>query len=126
MKMSSKSETVLIIGASPKEDRYSNKAQKMLIEYGHKVVLVSPKGEDILGVKPYKNLSEIKEKIDTVTMYVSSKHSADMGYEILRLNPQRVIFNPGTESPELQNELLENGISIKEACTLVLLRTNQY
>ena len=124
--MSSKSETVLIIGASPKEDRYSNKAQKMLIEYGHKVVLVSPKGEDILGVKPYKNLSEIKEKIDTVTMYVSPKHSADMGYEILRLNPQRVIFNPGTESPELQNELLENGISIKEACTLVLLRTNQY
>lgn len=124
--MNSGSETVLIVGASPKEDRYSNKAQKMLVEYGHKVALINPRAEEILGVKSHQELAEISEKIDTITMYVSSKISAGMADEILRIKPKRVIFNPGTENPELQKKLRDNGIEAQEACTLVLLRTGQY
>jgi len=42
------------------------------------------------------------------------------------LNPKRVIFNPGTENPDLYKILEENSIEYTEACTLVLLSTNQY
>jgi len=38
----------------------------------------------------------------------------------------RVIFNPGTENPEFYSILKTNGIYFEEACTLVLLSTNQY
>ena len=46
--------------------------------------------------------------------------------EILKLGPKRVIFNPGTENPELYKLLKYNGIAVEIACTLVLLATNQY
>ncbi|MGB5274760.1 MAG: CoA-binding protein, partial [Flavobacteriaceae bacterium] len=46
--------------------------------------------------------------------------------DILKLNPKRVIFNPGTENPELYRLLEEQGIMAIEACTLVLLATDQY
>jgi hypothetical protein len=42
------------------------------------------------------------------------------------INPDRVIFNPGTENKEFQNILSKNGIKTEIACTLVLLSTNQY
>ena len=36
------------------------------------------------------------------------------------------IFNPGTENPEFYQLLKSNNIKVEEACTLVLLTTNQY
>jgi len=45
---------------------------------------------------------------------------------ILKLNPKRVIFNPGTENPILQNKLDQSNIFWEEACTLVLLTTGQF
>jgi len=37
-----------------------------------------------------------------------------------------VIFNPGAENPRLSRVLRANSISTIDACTLVLLQTNQY
>jgi uncharacterized protein len=37
-----------------------------------------------------------------------------------------VIFNPGTENPELYQLLELNNIKSEVACTLVLLTTNRY
>jgi hypothetical protein len=45
---------------------------------------------------------------------------------IIGLKPKRVIFNPGTENPELYSLLKENNIEIEVACTLVMLSMNQY
>lgn len=45
---------------------------------------------------------------------------------ILDLKPKRVLFNPGAENPEFQEILEKNNIEVENACTLVLLSTNQY
>jgi hypothetical protein len=45
---------------------------------------------------------------------------------ILGIQPRRIIFNPGTENPELEGLAQEKGIQAIEACTLVMLKTNQY
>jgi hypothetical protein len=45
---------------------------------------------------------------------------------ILSLAPRRIIFNPGTENPDLQALATSNGIQAIEACTLVMLKTGQY
>jgi hypothetical protein len=37
-----------------------------------------------------------------------------------------VIFNPGTESAAVQERLTQAGIEWFEACTLVMLKTDQF
>lgn len=119
-------EKVAVLGASDDPDRYAYKAFKLLEDHGHKTFLVSPKLSQIDGQKVYPKLNEIKEPIDTLTMYVNPKISSDLTQDILALKPKRVIFNPGSENSELVSRLKENGIASEEACTLVLLRTGQF
>jgi hypothetical protein len=45
---------------------------------------------------------------------------------VIKTKPKRIIFNPGSENEELEKLAKENGIETIEACTLVLLSTNQY
>lgn len=118
--------TVAIIGASPNVDRYSNLAQKALLKHGHNVFPVTPAGGTIDGIACYKSVSEIIEPIDTVTLYIGPKHLAGTIDQICDLHPRRVIFNPGTEDSGLMNQLKKKGIEVLEACTLVLLSTNQF
>jgi predicted CoA-binding protein len=124
-----KSETVFILGASDNPERYSYKAWKMLQEYGHKCVLVSPRIRVIEGEAVYESLSSAKKSVgvvDTLTMYVGPQISTPLEQEILEIAPSRVIFNPGTENAGLQTKLQERGIVVIEGCTLVMLRTGQF
>lgn len=115
----------LVIGASLKEARYSNKAIKRLRDYNHDVKAIGLREGLILDVnidlgKPdYQN-------IDTVTLYLNPKRQEDYYSYIVSLNPKRVIFNPGTENPELYKLLRSKKIEFEESCTLVLLSTGQY
>jgi hypothetical protein len=45
---------------------------------------------------------------------------------ILGLNPKRIIFNPGTENPELIQLAENQGIKTEIACTLVMLSVGNY
>lgn len=117
---------VAILGASKNPERYSYKAFKMLQEYGHRAFPVSPKFAELEGVPACGRLTEIKDQIDTLTMYVGPAISSRLSADILSLRPRRVIFNPGSENPKLRETLRQNGIEVEEACTLVLLRTNQF
>jgi predicted CoA-binding protein len=117
---------VAILGASNNPERYAYLAFKLLKEYGHTPFPVTPKFAELDGVKAYPSLRDIPDKVDTLTMYVGSDISTKLSKDILDLRPRRVIFNPGSENPGLQNELSDAGIQVEEACTLVLLRTKQF
>lgn len=119
-------ETAVVLGASPDPERYSNKAMRMLGEYGHRVIPVSPVYTDIAGQPVLGSLDQVASPVDTLTLYLSPKRLLPLADAIVHLNPKRVIFNPGTETPELQKKLDAAGIPWAEACTLVLLRTGQY
>lgn len=119
------SETVAVLGASPKPERYSNKAIRMLREYGHTVVPVNPAQDEIEGLQVVARVDDL-EGIDTVTVYVGPAHSDALLPGLLALRPKRVIFNPGAENPRLEHALENAGIHVEEACTLVLLRSGQF
>lgn len=124
--MSSKQETVVVLGASNKSDRYSNMAVKMLREHGHRVIPIHPKLKEIEGLQVKPDLKAVEGEVDTLTMYVGAKRSQGMIADIVALNPKRVIFNPGAESAELEKALDKAHIPCLKACTLVMLRTGQY
>lgn len=124
--MTEEKETVVVLGASPKEDRYSNQAVHLLAEHGHHVIPVNPAFENIGGLPTAHKLSDINDKIDTITLYVNEKVSTSQIDDILALKPKRVIFNPGAENSSLRECLKEKGIITEEACTLVMLKTGQF
>ena len=120
------SERVVVLGASPKPERYSNQAVRLLLKHGHQVIPVHPAVERIEGLKVAASLAEAVGPIDTVTMYVGPGRSDAMADELIASAPRRVIFNPGSENPGLANRLTDAGIGVEEACTLVLLNTGQF
>lgn len=117
---------VAVLGASPKEDRYSFKAVRMLKEYGHQPIPVHPAGHVVDGDISKKSLDEITDPVDTLTMYVGPEISDKELDRILKLKPRRVIFNPGAENDELAEKLEAAGIEVVLGCTLVMLRSDQF
>jgi predicted CoA-binding protein len=118
--------TVVILGASNNPERYSYKALKMLAEHGYETIPVHPQLKDIEGVEVKNSLGDAGEDVHTLTLYIGPEKIVPLIPDIIKLNPQRVIFNPGTESKELKEALVKASISHAEACTLILLRTGQF
>ncbi len=117
----------VIIGASTNTARYSYLAAGMLTEYGHEVVPVGIKkgaifGNEILDLRKKPAI----ENVNTVTLYIGQRHQSEWYDYVLSLKPERVIFNPGAENSEWMQILSNKGIDAMEACTLVMLRTNQF
>ena len=119
-------EIVAIIGASNKTDRYAYKALKTLLANGHTPIPVNPVLKEIEGVECYSSLGSCPKDIDTITIYVRPAILSGMVSDIIALKPKRVIFNPGTEDEKIEASLEKAGIRAQEACTLVLLNTNQF
>lgn len=117
---------VSIIGASSKQDRYANMAQRSLVENGYAVSLVAPRENEILGVPVVRSLPDCSEPVDTVTLYIGSARVDGILEDLIQVRPRRVIFNPGTENKKVRSELEGLGIETLEACTLVMLRTGQF
>jgi predicted CoA-binding protein len=115
----------LIIGATPNPTRYAYRAAQMLKSKGHSIVNVGIKAGEVAGVTIEKPGS-IHTDVHTITLYIGPAIQDDYFDYIIKTNPKRVIFNPGTENEELETLLRENGIEPVEACTLVMLATGQY
>lgn len=115
----------LVIGASRNPARYSYMAIKRLMQSGQPTVAIGLREANVHGVDIITTKEDF-ENIDTVTLYLSPKRQPEYYDYILSLGPSRVIFNPGTENPELYKLLKENSIEIEVGCTLIMLATNQY
>ncbi len=118
-------EYTLVMGASENVQRYANMAVRKLLNHDKKVRAFGIRGGEINGIQIEK-LPVYYDDVDTVTLYLNPTNQKPFYDYILSLNPRRVIFNPGTENPEFQRMLRDKGIEFEEACTLVLLSTNQY
>jgi predicted CoA-binding protein len=119
-------ETVVVLGASPKPERYSNQAVRALVEHGHRVIPVHPLLKKIAGVPAVPSLTNINAAVKTLTLYVGPELGKKLLPEMIDLQPDRVIMNPGTESDEIEAHLNDEGIPVLRACTLVMLRTGQF
>lgn len=115
----------LVIGASENVQRYSYMAIRKLLNYNHEVVAIGAKEGEVDGVKINKEQVAFDD-IHTITLYLNPQRQEAYFDYVVGLHPKRVIFNPGTENPEFYKLLRDHNIPYEEACTLVLLSTNQY
>lgn len=115
----------LVIGATPNRQRYAYIATEMLLDYEHEVILYGVKRGNIRDLTILNDWPSDAD-IDTITLYINPRIQEGYYDKILAMNPRRIIFNPGTENPILTDLAHSQNISTLNACTLVLLRTNQY
>lgn len=118
--------TTLVLGASPNPARYSYLAVQRLRMHGHPVIAIGKRPGNIGDIDIQTTPPPPETAIDTVTLYLNPTNQKEYYDYLLELQPQRIIFNPGTENPELMQKAQAAGIHIQQACTLVLLSTHQY
>ena len=117
----------IVLGASPDKSRYSYLACNMLANAGIEFVPVGLKkgtiaGQAILNIREKPMVS----KVHTITLYIGPGNQKEWYDYIFDLQPQRIIFNPGTENLELIDRVTMQGIEVEIACSLVLIQTGQY
>lgn len=119
------SKSTLVLGASDQSSRYSYLAVHRLRSNGHPVKGIGKHKGTVADVAIERE-KQLYDNIDTVTLYINPAHQKEYYDYILSLKPKRIIFNPGTENPELEELARNNHIEAVEACTLVMLSTGQY
>jgi hypothetical protein len=121
-----KTEIVAVLGASPKPDRYAYRAMQMLRQFGHRPIPVNPAFPEILGETCYSKLTDVPDRIDTITMYLGKQRSDPLMDEIIAAKPKRIIMNPGAENDELARKAEAAGIEPVYDCTLVMLQMGNF
>lgn len=115
----------VLLGASTNPSRYAYLATMRLAQHGHEVIPIGVQTGAIEGHEIVHGQPAL-EDVDTVTLYLGPPRQKEYYDYILSLHPKRIIFNPGTENPELMQLARENGIEPVEGCTLVMLSIGVY
>lgn len=120
-----KTDKTLVIGASLKPERYSNKAINHLRNKGYETLALGLREGQVADVDITKEQVPYDD-VHTITVYVGADRLGPSEDYLLSLKPKRIIFNPGAENPAFAQKAKEAGIEIVLACTLVMLSTDQY
>lgn len=115
----------LVLGASNKPGRFSYLAIKSLVSHNVDVFAIGARTGNVDGVEIITQKIDI-DNIHTVTLYLNSNNQSSYINYIIGLKPKRIIFNPGTENPELLSKARENNIEVVFDCTLVMLKNGSY
>lgn len=114
-----------MLGASTRQGRFSLLAIKSLAKHNIEVVAIGARPGEVEGVQ-ILDYPVFPTDIHTVSLYLNPYRQRDYIDYIIGLKPKRIIFNPGTENPELLKLARENGIEVVFDCTLVMLNANRY
>lgn len=115
----------LVVGASVKPERYANIAVKLLNKKGVPVVPLGLK-QGLINAIPIETERRQFEGIHTITLYIGPQRQPEYYNYLLGLNPQRIIFNPGTENVEFMERAEKANIEVVQYCTLMMLHAGAY
>ena len=104
--------TLAVVGLSPKEHRAAHIVARFLQGKGYKIIPVYPREERILGEKVYRNLTGIKEPVDTVVVFRRSEEVMEPAQQAVKLKPKYFWMQLGIENTEAEKLLKKNGISV--------------
>jgi predicted CoA-binding protein len=119
--------TTLVLGASPNPNRFAYKAIRSLQRRNIPVVAIGRRDVDVDETfRIRKGKPTGIGTIHTVTLYMNARFQTEYYDYILKLEPKRLIFNPGTTNPELAGIARKAGIEVIEDCLLVMLNNGRY
>jgi predicted CoA-binding protein len=119
--------TTLVLGASPNPERYSNRAVKTLQKKSIPVIAIGKREYHMDGLNIIKGMPNDIGPVHTIALYLNAKNQEEYYEYILSLNPQRIIFNPGTSNEEFEELLSQTtDIEVCTDCMLAMLACGQF
>lgn len=112
-------ETVAVIGASNKRDKFSNKAVRAYLKQGYRVFPVNPRGGVIEDCEVYKSVTDIPVELDRITVYLPPQLTFDALDDIAKKGTKELFLNPGTESEEVIRKAKSLGLDPILACSIL-------
>jgi len=118
--------TTLVLGASPKPERFSYDAIRSLQKNNIPVIAIGKREADLGDIKIRKGTPDDISGVHTVTLYLSAANQKEYYDFIFSLKPKRIIFNPGTTNPELAEMARKKCIEVVNECILVMLNKGTF
>ncbi len=113
--------SVVVLGASSNPNRTSYLASKLLAQKGYNVKAYGPQVGKIDNIVISDNIPlHFDEQIDAISIFLKPERQKDFYEYILKAKPTSIIFNPGTENPELEKMASKLNIKIIACCTIAL------
>ncbi len=82
--------TIAVVGASPKPNRDSGKITEYLKSVGYKVFPINPLYDEVAGLKCYKSLSDVSEKIEIVNIFRKSEEVMPIVEEAIKIGAETI------------------------------------
>jgi hypothetical protein len=113
-----------VVGASTNPHKYGYTVLKDLSNGGFTVVGVNPKYHAIDGIQVYPTLKDVPGKIDVAIFVVPPDVGLSLLGQVEEKGIQRVWFQPGAESDEIERAVQDAGIEMNppESCFMVARR----
>ena len=103
---------IAIVGLSDKPDRPSFEVGKYLMEKGFKIFHVNPNIDNFFGIKAYKTLSDIKEKIDVVDIFRRSEFTEPIIEEAIAVGAKMIWMQEGVSNEKAASKARTAGLTV--------------
>ena len=105
--------TIAIVGISRNRHKDSHYVGSYLKRAGYTIYPVNPGADEILGLKAYRDLESIPEKVDAVDIFVKPDNVPEMVDQALELKPKVIWLQLGVGShPKEVEKAQKKGVTL--------------
>ncbi len=120
-----RSRTFAVVGASAKPHRPSNGVMRVLLDHGYRVVPVTPRVDEVLGMPTYPDLASIPDDIDVdvVDIFRRSEHAGAHVDEAVAIGADAVWMQLGVIDHDAARRARDAGLDVvMDRCPAIELR----
>ncbi len=113
-KILNESQSIAVIGMSPKPERASREVGLYLRDQGYQIFPVHPTAKEIEGLSVYRDLDAMPgdEKIDVATFFVTGDRAMQHIEPCANAGIHTVYFQPGAENPDAEDAARSLGLTV--------------
>lgn len=116
------SDTIAIVGASRSLEKSAGSIPASMQFHGWKVLPVNPHVESLLGVKAYRQLTDIEEPVDLVNVFRPSEDAPAVARQAVAIGAKALWLQLGIVSAEARRIAEEAGLDYVEDCCIAVER----
>ena len=111
---------IALVGATKNKEKVGNIILRDLTKKGYEVIPVTPKDDEVEGIKTVNKVENLPKDIDSIVFVVPPKIGIEVTKETINSRFKNLWYQPGTYSAEIEKILSKNDIkAIHDICILV-------
>lgn len=104
---------IAVVGMSKNPEKAGHFVPKYLMKYGYNIIPVNPTSSEILGLRSFPKVSEVKETVEIVNVFRKSEDILDVVRDSLNKSGIRIIWlQEGIHNQEAEEVARSKGIDV--------------